>query len=137
MPQPIIPQHLSIKAFRDNGYKDAAHALAELIDNSIQAGDDLPGMTEVEVLCVDRVEFVEERRRRRVFEIAVLDNACGMDADILQRALQFGNGTRLDGERQEGIGRFGMGLPNASISQCRRVDVWSWIDGNVLHTYLD
>jgi hypothetical protein len=30
-----------------------------------------------------------------------------------------------------------MGLPNASISQCKRVDVWSWVDSTVLHTYLD
>lgn len=137
MPKPIIPQHLSIKAFRDNGYKDAAHALAELIDNSIQAGEVVPGTTEVEVLCVDRFELVEERHHRRVFEIGVLDNACGMNAEVLERALQFGNGTRLNADEQEGIGRFGMGLPNASISQCRRVDVWSWIGGKVLHTYLD
>ena len=32
-----------------------------------------------------------------------------------------------------------MGLPNASISQCRRLDVWSWQSGfqNPLYTYLD
>jgi len=40
---------------------------------------------------------------------------------------------------RSGIGRFGMGLPNASISQCRRVDVWTWQSGidNALHCYLD
>jgi hypothetical protein len=133
----IIPQHLAVKAFRDNGYKDAAHALAELIDNSVQAGESVPGITEVEVLCVDHVEFVQERRRRRVFEIGVIDNACGMNAEMLQRALQFGNGSRLEEENQDGIGRFGMGLPNASISQCRRLDVWTWVEGEVLHSYLD
>jgi hypothetical protein len=60
-----------------------------------------------------------------------------MDANVLRMALQFGNGTRLDD--RSGIGRFGMGLPNSSISQARRVDVWSWKDGveNVLHSYLD
>jgi hypothetical protein len=30
-----------------------------------------------------------------------------------------------------------MGLPNSSISQCRRVDVWTWQNGKTLHTYLD
>jgi hypothetical protein len=36
------------------------------------------------------------------------------------------------------MGRFGMGLPASSISQARRVDVWSWKkSGEVLHTYLD
>ncbi len=133
----IIPQHLSIQAFRDNGYKDAAHALAELIDNSVQAGERVPGITEVELLCVDKVGIVEKRSRRRINQIAVLDNACGMDAEILQAALQFGNGTHLDPDSQDGIGKFGMGLPNASISQCKRVDVWSWKDGKVLYSYLD
>jgi anti-sigma regulatory factor (Ser/Thr protein kinase) len=98
MKKHIIPQHLSIKAFRDNGYKDAAHALAELIDNSIQAGDQTKETTEVEVLCLDREEFINSRTRNRLFEIAVLDNACGMNAETLEKALQFGNGTRLDDE---------------------------------------
>jgi len=52
-------------------------------------------------------------------------------------ALQFGNGTHLEDRNQLGIGKFGMGLPNASISQCRRVDVWTWQKGNVIHSYLD
>jgi hypothetical protein len=133
----IIPQHLSIRAFRDNGYKDAAHALAELIDNSVQAGEKTPGTIQVEVICLDRTEFIEQRHVRRVAEIAVLDNASGMDAATLNMALQFGNGRHLDEANQDGIGKFGMGLPNASISQCRRVDVWSWIESKVLHTYLD
>ena len=34
----IIPAHLAVKAMRDNGYKNAAYAIAELMDNSIQAG---------------------------------------------------------------------------------------------------
>ena len=38
----------------------------------------------------------------------------------------------------EGIGRFGLGLPNSSMSQARRVDIWSWQSGvtNALHTHL-
>ena len=37
------------------------------------------------------------------------------------------------------IGKYGMGLPTASISQCRRLDVWTWQQGidNPSHTYLD
>ncbi len=62
-----------------------------------------------------------------------------MDADTLRLAMQFGNGTRLESGKQDGIGRFGMGLPASSISQCTRVDVWTWQNGadNALHTYLD
>ena len=60
-----------------------------------------------------------------------------MDYRTLRIALQFGNGSHL--EDRSGIGRFGMGLPNASISQAGRVEVWSWQNGpdNALYTYLD
>jgi hypothetical protein len=130
----IVPTHLVVKAMRDNGYKNAAYAIAELMDNSIQAG-----ATQVELLCAEKVEIVTQRQKSRIHQIAVLDNGCGMNADVLRIALQFGNGTRLSPDQQTGIGRFGMGLPNSSISQARRVEVWSWQDGfnNAIYTYLD
>jgi hypothetical protein len=130
----IVPPHLAVKAMRDNGYKNAAYALAELMDNSIQAG-----ATVVELLCGELDVMLEQRRRSRVHQIAVLDNGKGMGRDVLRMALQFGNGTHLDSENQKGIGRFGMGLPASSISQCKRVDVWSWQNGhdNALYSYLD
>jgi len=128
----IIPLRLAITAMRDSGYKNTAYALAELIDNAIQAD-----ATMVEVMCIEKRELVSTRERRRLHKIAVLDNGMGMDSLTLRKALQFGNGTRLDD--RTGIGRFGMGLPNASISQTRRVEVWSWQNGldNALYTYID
>src|SRR5690606_19937273 len=107
----IVPTHLVIKAMRDNGYKNAAYAIAELMDSSIQAG-----AKTVQLLCADREAQVEQRTRKRLYQVAVLDDGCGMDAETLQIALQFGNGTHLDPEQQTGMGRFGMGLPSASIS---------------------
>jgi len=130
----IVPTHLAVKAMRDNGYKNAAYALAELMDNSIQAGAE-----HVELLCAEQTTQLAKRQRRRVHQIAVLDDAQGMDRDTLQIALQFGNGTRLDPANQYGIGRFGMGLPASSISQCQRVEVWTWQNGleSAIYTYLD
>lgn len=130
----IVPAHLAVGAMRDNGYKSLAYALAELIDNSIQAG-----ASNVEVLLAERIERVTERERRRIYSIGILDNGSGMDADTLRMALQFGNGTRLEHKQRTGMGRFGMGLPSASISQCRRVEVWSWQNGieHARYTYLD
>ncbi len=130
----IVPVHLAVRAMRDNGYKNAAYALAELMDNSVQAG-----AKHVELLCAESVVQNSQRERRRISRIAVLDDASGMDADTLRMALQFGNGTRLDPSLHDGIGRFGMGLPASSMSQCQRVDIWTWQDGmeNALHTYLD
>lgn len=133
----IIPPHLSIKAMRSSGYKDTAYALAELIDNSIQAGESLARPVEVEVICIDRSGYETGTGRRQLDRIAVYDNASGMSAETLRAALQFGVGTHLDATNQHGIGKFGMGLPNSSISQCRRVDVWSWQEGIVHHSYLD
>ena len=130
----IVPAHLAVKAMRDNGYKNAAYALAELMDNSIQAG-----ATRVELLCGEREQFVESRSRRQLEQIAVLDNGKGMSAEVLQMALQFGNGTHLDEENATGMGKFGMGLPASSISQAQRVEVWTWRNGtnNAIYSYLD
>ena len=128
----IIPLRLAITAMRDSGYKNTAYALMELIDNAVQAEASM-----IEVLCIEKRELVQMRERRRLWQIAVLDNGSGMDVKTLRMALQFGNGTRLDD--RTGIGRFGMGLPNASISQATRVDVWSWQNGpeNAITSFID
>lgn len=130
----IVPVHLAVQAMRDNGYKNAAYAIAELIDNAIQAG-----ATTVELLCGEKEFLGGQRKRMQIHKIAVLDNGSGMNRDVLRMALQFGNGTYIDEDKHTGIGRFGMGLPCSSISQCQRVDVWTWQNGieNVLYTYLD
>lgn len=54
----IVPTHLAVQAMRDNGYKNAAYAIAELMDNAIQAG-----ASQVELLCGERKQQVEGRRR--------------------------------------------------------------------------
>jgi len=133
----ILPARLALHAMRKSGYRDTAHALAELIDNSIQAGLECNECTNVEVISVDTTNLVRQRNTQQIGRIAVYDNACGMDANLLRIALQFGNGAHLSPEQQHGIGKFGMGLPNASISQCKKVEVWSWQNGQCLYTYLD
>lgn len=129
--QPIVSAKLAIEAMRDNGYKNTATAVAELIDNSIQAGG-----SKIELLIMEKIDYSMANPKARINEIAVLDDGHGMDANVLIAAMQFGNGTRLND--RSGMGRFGMGLPASSISQARRVDVWSWKKtGDVLHTFLD
>lgn len=119
-----------IDSMRYGGYSNAATALAELIDNSVEAG-----ATNVEVLCKDRIVQGESNTVEQISEIAVVDNGSGMSMDELWDSLRLGVGTRAS---RRGIGRFGMGLPYASISQCSRVDVYSWQDTNsVLTTRLD
>lgn len=128
----IVPTDLAVTAMRDNGYKNASYAIAELVDNSVQAS-----ASRIEILCEDEEEMVRARARRRVKRLAVIDNGVGMGSELLRRALQFGNGSRLDD--RSGIGRFGMGLPNSSISQARKLEVWTWQSGysNAIYSYLD
>lgn len=128
----IIPPKLAVVAMRDSGYKNTAYALAELIDNSIQAE-----ASRVEVLCAELEHFRGKRMRRQVHQIGVLDNGVGMTGEVLLDALQFGNGAHL--KDRTGIGRFGMGLPNSSISQCLRADVWTWTAGvaSAIHSHID
>ena len=111
-----------IQATRDSGYRNIALALAELVDNSLQAD-----ASQVDIFIEDDAEAPF---------IAVLDDGCGMDKSKLSSALQFGGSDRF-GDRS-GMGRFGMGLPNSSLSQARHVDVYSWRNPRyVWHSYLD
>jgi hypothetical protein len=130
----IVSVELTIKSLRDSAYKNTAYAAAELIDNSIQAEAKL-----VELVCVEETTFINGRQGKSISEIAVIDNGHGMSEDLLARSLRFGDGTHLDQKNQKGMGKFGMGLPSASISQARRVEVWSWQNGieSALYTYID
>ena len=124
----IIDSRMTVEAMRDSGYKSTTHALAELIDNSIESG-----ATAIEIFGISRRD--SRTGRFILSELAVLDNGEGMDADTLRGSLRYGHGTRRE---RRGIGRFGLGLPNSSMSQARRVDVWSWQSGvtNALRTWL-
>ena len=127
----IFPSKLIAEALRDSGYKDTDHAIAELIDNSIDAD-----ARHVELIVVDRPPEPGVRyARAQTYEIAVADDGSGMDRTTLRRSLRYGDG-RPDRKR---IGRFGVGLPNASMSQCRRVDIWTWQNGcdNAMRCHLD
>ena len=60
---------------RDAGYKNAAYALGELVDNSIQAD-----AVDVDILMFEKnVRSIKGRRSWLVDEIGVLDNGNGMD----------------------------------------------------------
>lgn len=131
----IIALDKFIQATRDSGYKGTASAISELVDNAIQAGATLIAIS---------VAAKTSDKQEKTIEISVLDNGCGMDPPTLRQALRFGGSTRF-GDRR-GLGRYGMGLPNASLSQARRVTVFTWQSPksapelntpNVYSSYLD
>src|SRR5690606_23117276 len=122
-----ISPSVVIESMRDNGYKNTAYATAELIDNSIQAG----------ATCVRLVCFEKYRSRgKQIEQIAIIDDGKGMPSDVLHLALEFGGSKHREDEK--GMGKFGMGLPNSSVSQCRLTEVWSWTNPEeILYTFLD
>ena len=123
----IVAVDKFIWATRDSGYKGTTSAVAELVDNALQAG-----ATEISVRLT-----VDDRQSEYPLVLSVLDNGSGMDAVTMRMALRFGGSTRFND--REGLGRYGMGLPNSSLSQAKRVTVHSWgsPDGQVLESYLD
>ena len=119
----VHPEHF-ILATRDTGYRSTSYALAELVDNAIQAG-------------ASRIstEITSTQDDRWPIEIVVTDDGSGMDASELRQALAFGGTTRFDD--RSSLGRYGMGLPNGSLSRARRVTVHSWKQGAAYSASLD
>ncbi|TPG17176.1 ATP-binding protein [Pedococcus bigeumensis] len=101
-----------IRAVRESGYLSISTALAELVDNSLQA-------------CATAVAITISRITSDALpQIVVEDNGVGMSKVELELCLRFGGSTRFDARKS--FGRFGMGLPAASLSQARRVEVTAW-----------
>ena len=119
-----------VKSMRSSGYKNTAYALAELIDNSVEAK-----AKNIEVLCAQKPNYSSKRNIDSIDMIAVADNGEGMDKKVLQHSLVMGEGTRYEAKE---IGKFGMGLPNSSMSQCKKVEVYSWKKrSEVYYAYID
>ncbi len=94
-----------VHSLRDIGY-DLASAVADLVDNSIAAG--------ANVVRVD-THFAGANSW-----IRIADNGVGMTEKRLTEAMRFG--TRRDYGHEQ-LGKFGLGLKSASLSQCRRFTV--------------
>jgi len=123
----FVAERQFIIATRETGYRTTGSAIAELVDNALQAGANT-----VSILTRN----FERTGDNNDPEVAVLDNGSGMSPALLTVALRFGGTQRFDD--RTGLGRFGMGLPNSSVSQARRVDVYSWLNPRkVFHTYFD
>ena len=117
------------EALRNSGYKDIESAMAEIVDNSIQAEAE-----NTLVIIKDRVP--SWGKRSQVYEVAFLDDGTGMSQEWVQGCLRFGNGTR---KTAKGMGKFGVGLPQSSLYACPRVEVYSWQKRieNTYSSYLD
>jgi len=118
-PSPIVAVRSFIEATRDTGYKSTGSAIAELVDNALEASAKQVNVT---------IEHAMNVGPAGNSVIRVTDDGSGMTPAVLRLALQFGGTTRF-GSRA-GTGRYGMGLPNGGLSQARRLEVFTWTDSS-------
>lgn len=116
-------------ALRNTGYKNIECAMSEIIDNSVQADAK-------NIIVIISEELNTKTGHKNITEIAFLDDGNGMTYEEIEGCLGIGYSTRTD---RKGMGRFGVGLPQASLYACPAVDVYSWQDGynNCKKVFLD
>lgn len=112
----IPPAKSLITGIRSIGYSFAT-SVADIIDNSITAK-----ATEINIFSdpLDDPYFT------------ILDNGLGMNYDELKNAMTFGSDRSNKVDNNLDLGRFGLGLKSASLSQCRKMTVISK-KGNVFN----
>lgn len=110
-PRKNIPKanHL-MGSMRSMGYTFES-AIADIIDNSISAE------------CREiKIQFPKDALNCFV---SILDDGYGMTSEELFNAMRYGSSSSEDKRSTEDLGRFGLGLKSASLSQCRKLTVIS------------
>ena len=96
-----------MQSLRSVGYTTHA-ALADVVDNSVGAR-----ATRIDIDFAHTPEAF----------LTVLDNGTGMSREELLAAMQYGSRDPREERTGGDLGRFGLGLKTASLSQCRRLTV--------------
>ena len=127
----IMDVGYSLMSMREAPYSTES-ALAELIDNSLQAK-----AQNIALLAKDALGTTASGSQiHRLDKLGVFDDGHGMDEKLLQQCLSVGFSRNK--EDPDGMGKFGFGMLIGSLSQCFRVEVYSWQKkGKILHTYID
>ena len=98
-----------MNSMRSMGYTFEA-AISDIIDNSIAAK---AGKVELSFFPVGDAY------------VCILDNGIGMDDSQIDSAMQYGSKSPTDIRESTDLGRYGLGLKTASLSQCRVLTVVS------------
>ena len=120
---PLFSGKQAVLSQRRSGYRTSAKAAREIIDNAVEAG------AKNVWVVFDRPEVgarAKFERMNKVTAIAFVDDGPGMTPKMARYALTWGGGTHHEDPVK--IGRFGFGLPNSSINQTRRVEVYTRTD---------
>ena len=94
-----------MESTRAIGYSIEA-AIADIIDNSVAAK---AGRVDIDFFPIGEAY------------ISILDDGCGMSEDRLISAMQYGSKDPLDEREEYDLGRYGLGMKTASLSQCRSI----------------
>ena len=105
-----FPAKALMTGLRAIGYSFSS-AVADIIDNSISAG-----ATEIKIHS-DPLAYIPY--------FCIIDNGCGMSAKELDNAMLPGSDRSGKIECEQELGRFGLGLKSASLSQCKEFTVAS------------
>ncbi len=104
-----------MESTRAIGYSLEA-AIADIIDNSISA--------HASSIVIKFFPIGEPY-------ISILDDGFGMTSDELNIAMQYGSKNPREVREPDDLGRFGLGLKTASLSQCRTLTLVSLKDGEL------
>lgn len=118
----IIPDPESLlESIRSVGYS-LKEAISDLIDNSISAN-------------ASRIDVIIDLENSGEFHL--LDNGDGMDHQKLVSSFRLGSTNPKITRDENDLGRFGMGMKTASLSQSRSVTVTSKQNNNIVSRTLD
>ena len=104
-----------MESLRATGYS-LPDAVADLVDNSITAGA-------ANIWLSFHWAGADSR-------VSVLDDGCGMSEPELIAAMKVGSKSPLEERESSDLGRYGLGLKTASISQARAVTVATKVPGD-------
>ena len=94
-----------IESMRSLGYSFSS-AVADLLDNSISAK-------------ANTIHIISEPSIDPF--MIIFDDGCGMTNSELYEAMRYGSSNPLETRSEDDLGRFGLGLKSASLSQCRKL----------------
>lgn len=133
----LIEVDKTLESMRDSGF-DLATASGEVVDNSYEANATVVRIHTVEKTAPIQSQGKSKAKQSKTIEsIVFADNGNGIAYEVLPNALKLGFSTRYN--QRNGLGRFGVGMKLAAISQARRIDIYTKpLGGEVYyHAYLD
>ncbi|MBR5168494.1 MAG: ATP-binding protein [Salinivirgaceae bacterium] len=103
-------------SMRHMGYS-FVDAISDVMDNSISAG-----CTTIKLLFPVTPDNIY---------VGILDNGCGMTQQELFHAMCYGSQANEKERSENDLGRYGLGMKSASLSQCRKMTVISKKEGKI------